>query len=383
MNMANSSKEKDSLALDVSSLVSDRVERHLRKRIEALRVGTMLPPQEVLVRELGASRHTIREAMDRLKRDHLLQSTRGRGTFVASGRQAKTAVHLVSSSMHHTYNLMCIGVLTEVLRERGHLVHLAGSHAPGAEWQDIIGGHEQSAGAILIGSFPRDELQRLTECCRLPLVHVSDMDETYRRAALCDTVINDNAAMAFRATEHLIQQGHRRIALLGWSSEKIWDRELRRGYEDALRAHGIEPEADWALRLPEAVSPDTGLAMEKNATQESQGRAQIERWRASGQAPTALLHNAGSELQLRECLADYFPGMFPPRDVVAMTYWEILRSNYTAESDATAVCIKFRDIVERAVDLLAHRRSQNAPPTREMQGRIFIAQRRGGRWQDA
>ncbi|MBN1555941.1 MAG: GntR family transcriptional regulator [Phycisphaerae bacterium] len=371
--------ETDAWSNDLS-LLTDRVERQLRRYIQNLRVGAMLPTQEILVREFGASRHTIREAMERLKRDRLIQSTRGRGTFVASRRQTQTVVHLVSSSVYHVYNLMCIGVLTDVLRERGHRVHLVGSRTPGAECQELTGGYEPSAGSIMIGNFPREEIQRLVECGDLPLVHVSDMNERYRRAPLCDTVINDNAALAFRATEYLLQQGHRRIALLGWGPEKIWDRELRRGYEEALQAHGVEPSADWILRLPEGVSPDTGRAMEKNAQQESQSRRQIEQWRASDAAPTALLHNAGAELQMRECLAEYFPGLFDPRAVVVMTYWEMLRSNYTGESDATAVCLKFRDIAERAVDLLNHRRTDGAPPTREMQGRIFIAQRRQSQW---
>jgi len=381
MEMVNSSTESSGVMHVENRLISDRVEHHLRKRIENLRAGTMLPPQEVLVRELGASRHTIREAMDRLKRDQLVESTRGRGTFVTSRPRTKPAVHLVSSCMDHPYNLMCIGVLTEVLRERGYLVHLPGSRTSGDEWRDIVCGHEQSAGVILIGDFGREDLQRLSETCRLPLVHVSDTDEQFRRPPLCDTVINDNAAMAFQGTDYLIRQGHQRIAFLGWGSEGIWDREVRRGYQESLLAHSLEPREDWVLRVPVATAPDTGPAADKNAQLEAKSRAQIDRWRASADAPTALLHNSGSELQVRDTLAKYCPGTFDPRAVVALTYWEMLQTNCTGESDAAAVCLKFRDIAERAVDLLKLRRDSDVPPTREIQGRIFIAQRRGGRWQ--
>ncbi|HEY5223390.1 MAG TPA: LacI family DNA-binding transcriptional regulator [Microbacteriaceae bacterium] len=54
-----------------------------------------------------------------------------------------------------------------------------------------------------------------------------------------DAVVSDNAAGATRATSHLIEHGHRRIAYLGDRLEIQTARERRRGFLEALGAAGI------------------------------------------------------------------------------------------------------------------------------------------------
>jgi len=62
-----------------------------------------------------------------------------------------------------------------------------------------------------------------------------------RRLPQCPmtTVSPDNRLGAFLATEHLIEGGHRRIALLGGYSDMVVYRERLDGYTDALAAHGL------------------------------------------------------------------------------------------------------------------------------------------------
>ncbi len=52
-------------------------------------VGTPLPPERVLCEHFGVSRMTLRQAYDVLERDGLIESHRGRGTFVALPRMQK------------------------------------------------------------------------------------------------------------------------------------------------------------------------------------------------------------------------------------------------------------------------------------------------------
>lgn len=59
---------------------------------------------------------------------------------------------------------------------------------------------------------------------------------------MADTVLTDNLDGAARATRHLLDAGHRRIAFLGDSEEIYTVKERRRGYLDALRAAGIAPD---------------------------------------------------------------------------------------------------------------------------------------------
>jgi GntR family transcriptional regulator len=64
-----------------------RVASSLRRRIlveDALSPGDVIPPERVLVEELGVSRITLRRAIDLLVDEHILIRRRGLGTFVAS-----------------------------------------------------------------------------------------------------------------------------------------------------------------------------------------------------------------------------------------------------------------------------------------------------------
>jgi LacI family transcriptional regulator len=56
---------------------------------------------------------------------------------------------------------------------------------------------------------------------------------------LADAVLTDNFDAAFAATQHLIRQGHRRIAHLGDELAIATARERRRGFGEALNAAGL------------------------------------------------------------------------------------------------------------------------------------------------
>lgn len=62
--------------------------RDLLKR-GVLPVGAPLPPERVLCEQYGVSRMTLRQAFDVLDREGLIETQRGRGTFVSPRRLAK------------------------------------------------------------------------------------------------------------------------------------------------------------------------------------------------------------------------------------------------------------------------------------------------------
>ncbi|MCE5308345.1 MAG: GntR family transcriptional regulator, partial [Acidobacteriales bacterium] len=51
--------------------------------------GTVLPPERILCEQYGVSRMTLRQAFDVLNREGLIETQRGRGTFVSPKRLAK------------------------------------------------------------------------------------------------------------------------------------------------------------------------------------------------------------------------------------------------------------------------------------------------------
>ncbi len=63
-----------------------------------------------------------------------------------------------------------------------------------------------------------------------------------------DIVVLDDYGGARTAVEHLLRQGHRRVALVSQSEHIYTMRERRRGYLEALRAAGLEPDPDLEIR---------------------------------------------------------------------------------------------------------------------------------------
>lgn len=55
----------------------------------------------------------------------------------------------------------------------------------------------------------------------------------------------DGTAGVRMATEHLIQQGHRRIACLAWPEESLTGRYRLQGYLAAMRQAGLSVQAEW------------------------------------------------------------------------------------------------------------------------------------------
>ncbi len=73
---------------DNGSPLHRQVALAVRRRMESgeLPVGSMLPPEIELARQLGVSRHTMRAGLDALVREGLLERRRGRGTMVVRPR---------------------------------------------------------------------------------------------------------------------------------------------------------------------------------------------------------------------------------------------------------------------------------------------------------
>jgi len=67
--------------------IADAIKAMLREG--ALPIGTLLPPERVLGERFGISRMTLRQAYDVLERENLIESHRGRGTFVSPKRMQK------------------------------------------------------------------------------------------------------------------------------------------------------------------------------------------------------------------------------------------------------------------------------------------------------
>jgi DNA-binding LacI/PurR family transcriptional regulator len=110
-----------------------------------------------------------------------------------------------------------------------------GSRAPHYQqlWEQ-----REVAGFILADLAYDDERVAYLQATQVPFVLFGRLQE---EAGYC-WVDTDNAAGSIMAVQHLVQQGHRRIAYLGWpASDAVADRRLA-GYRQGLAAAGNLPE---------------------------------------------------------------------------------------------------------------------------------------------
>jgi LacI family transcriptional regulator len=89
---------------------------------------------------------------------------------------------------------------------------------------------------------------------KTPLVFFDRFLESYEGSA----VMVDDYAGGYQATQHLVAQGYRRIAHLAGPSQLNNYKNRRRGYEEALRVHGLPVEESLILTSP--VRIEDGLA---------------------------------------------------------------------------------------------------------------------------
>jgi LacI family transcriptional regulator len=154
------------------------------------------------------------------------------------------------------------GPLIRAVEERawqeGALVVTVSSNEDGDRERDLIQAlcARRIAGLLIVTAtsdhaFLAPEVQR-----GLPVVFVDRPSQGLES----DCVLLDNARSARTAVEHLIRQGHRRVALVGDHAHVYTVQERVRGYREALAAHGIEPD-ESLICLGRHLAPEASAAV--------------------------------------------------------------------------------------------------------------------------
>lgn len=110
-------------------------------------------------------------------------------------------------------------------------------------------------GVIILGRPSKSYLKMLYQFQKMPMVFLDFYDEENK---VC-SVISSGFHGSYMMTQHLIKNGHSRIAYVGtlMYTESITDRYL--GYCKALMENGLEPRKDWVLKDREVSNGIIGL----------------------------------------------------------------------------------------------------------------------------
>lgn len=199
-------------------------------------------------------------------------------------------------------------------------------------------------GLVLAPSGESLETSRALLRARMPVV-VVDRDLPGSPGS---TVVVDNHHGGYLATRHLIDHGHRRVAILSGPAEVTSAAERRRG---------------WAQAMDEAGLPTQGLAIDIAFTRESAYRVALELL-GTADRPTALFATA-DEQALGIFRAAAARGLAVHRDLAVVSFDSTDAAPYLVPA-LTAVHQPTDAIAARAVEvLLAQITDPDRPPSRD------------------
>ncbi|MFE3581367.1 substrate-binding domain-containing protein [Streptomyces vinaceus] len=159
-------------------------------------------------------------------------------------------------------------------------------------------------------------------------------------AAALDRVASDHAYGAATAVQHLVERGHRRIALAGRATPTT--PRLRAGYEAAVAALGLEPAPPWPTAGPGPLSDADLFARTLEYLCEAV---------TAGGVSAALIHSDTDAIMLIPRLQAR--GVRVPEDLAVITYDDEVAG--LADVPLSAVAPAKREVGARAAGLLLDR----------------------------
>jgi len=248
-----------------------RVTSLLRAEVQSGAFGDRLPAENELAAKYRISRMTLRRALAALAEEGLLDPRQGAGTFVREGAgQARTVALVVAPDMvahqEDPYHQQVVVSLMYACAARSWMLRIAPSAADlGSRFS--AGRGAAVSGCIAVGFGGHDH--GLLSDIPIPIVCVDG-----EPLPGSPSVLPDNAVGTANAVDRLIALGHREIAHIAGSSDKLAGRERLAAFLTAMSRSGL------AVREG-AVSPSTFLFED--------GYQAMARWWQAPVRPTAVV----------------------------------------------------------------------------------------------
>mgnify|MGYP001097943470 CR=1 FL=1 len=202
--------------------------------------GAAIPAEHQLCQEFAIARGTLRQALDKLDQEGFLRREQGRGTFVTwSGVRRRpeglpgSQIGFVVPYVRDTFVATILLGLEHGAEERGFSVvfnHVANS--PQEQSAALAKFAEQNLAGIVLYPVDSVHVEPVDELVKAsyPIVLV----DRYLRGVTTDYVMSDHFGGALRATQHLINLGHRRIAFVSWRDPAVSMEHRLIGYQRGL-----------------------------------------------------------------------------------------------------------------------------------------------------
>lgn len=234
-----------------------RAQMDAELRSGRFKVGDRFPTEIDLAKDYGLSRPTVREALLQLEREGFLVRRRGAGTVVVATEPARKGVSLAAvvpciRDREGVYAAIVRG-MEDVINDQGHsfvlcnhdqrlekatayIERLVATHAAGVLLSPLEVPEYRETNRVLVEMMQKASMPFV-------LVDKSLSSDDFARFSFVGT--NSFSSMQVMV-RHLVSVGHRRMAFFGDGPIHTC-RERRRGFEEEVRANGLELRAEWIL----------------------------------------------------------------------------------------------------------------------------------------
>jgi GntR family transcriptional regulator, arabinose operon transcriptional repressor len=224
--------------------------------------GERLPSEPTLSARFGVSRGTLRQALGELREQGAIESVPGRGSFVRGPtprvlEARRRVVGLIVPSVSRPALSEVVSAIEDELHRRGYSLIIGNS----GDTRDQEVGRirrildEGVSGLVVLPIDTAEEtIYRRILDDGFPIVLI----DRHLVGLSIDAVLADNVGGAYLAVTHLVELGHRRIALISsdnLSTTSVAERFL--GFRQALAAHGIQGREDLIFAGLPAVPPSS------------------------------------------------------------------------------------------------------------------------------
>lgn len=334
----------------------------IRKQIRSgeLKPNDRLLPELEIAAQYDVSRGTVRQALDQLVRDGLLERTQGKGTYVRTvNRDRRSAtIGFVVPYLRDTLVNEIIRGAERVFHEHNYSMILGHSNSnldtEVMQIQRLLAG--EAEGMILFPVAEQDEQQRLSEI--IPADFPTVLIDRRVPGLNVDRVLTNNREGAYSVVRHLLDLGHTSIACITSPDRPSSIVDRIEGYEAAMQEAGRFPLAAVSLRGSGSPANDASGSVPVYSEEELEPVRQLIESEAR---PTALF-----------CINDFIAigvlhflhewGIRVPEDIAVVGFDDIAVSAIASISLTTVAQPKYeigRQAAERLLGLLRGERFDN------------------------
>jgi GntR family transcriptional regulator, arabinose operon transcriptional repressor len=211
--------------------------------------GSRLESEPEIATRYDVARGTVRQALDLLVEEGLLDRIQGKGTFIAAV-ETPANVNLIGVIVPYLNDNLTVGILRGIESVlRAHEFSLIYSPSEGdleLEKEQILRlQREKVCGLILMPVSSNNEAAVISQVLS-PEIQIVVIDRVVP-GWVTNSVFVDNHGGALTVVRHLLAQGYRRIACISEAGYVSAVADRVRGYEEAMRMAGVLPLAAITL----------------------------------------------------------------------------------------------------------------------------------------